>query len=404
MNILVVCQHYWPEQFQITTICEELAKRGHEVTVLVGLPNYPSGVIPLEYRHGKNRIQEKKGVKIVRVREVPRKSGAISLAINYYSYSQAAAQQTKRLSEDFDVIFAYQLSPVLMAIPAVKYKQRTGAPLLLYCLDLWPESMKVMLGNRYSFLLSHYEKVSKEIYNSADIVALQSSAFAGYFKQVHEISEDKLVYLPQFATSEYLDMDFEQEHEGISFVFLGNIGRAQDIFCILNALLSMSHKTGFRVHFVGDGARLEAAKRFVAENLLDDRVFFHGQQSFSKMPEYYSLADACLLTLDGSNWIGNTLPSKLQGYMAAGKPILAAINGGARDVIKESGCGVCVDAGDAQNFARIIDDFIDNPEVYRHCGAAGREYFKMNFTCERFIESLEKLLKNLVERKTSAQR
>ena len=146
MKILVVCQHYWPESFQITAICEDLVKRGHEVTALVGLPNYPTGNIPEEYRNGGNRYQEKDGVKIIRAEEVGRKPGIWGRARNYYSYANSAKHKTRELDGDFDVVFAYQLSPVMMAEPAVAYKKRTGAPVLLYCCELWPESMKVLIG------------------------------------------------------------------------------------------------------------------------------------------------------------------------------------------------------------------------------------------------------------------
>lgn len=403
MKILVVCQHYWPEQFQITPICEELVKRGHEVTVLTGLPNYPSGRIPEEYRRGRNRTQTRHGVDILRVHEIPRKSHAVALGLNYYSYSCAGVCKARKLPDDFDVIFSYQLSPVLMANPAIAYKRRTGVPLLLYCLDLWPESMKVILGNRENPLFSHYQKVSKRVYEAADLIAVQSPSFFDYFKGVHEISDDRLRYLPQFADSEYLDQVFYEEHEGVNFTFLGNIGLAQNVSCILNAVLHMKNKTDFNVHFVGEGSFLEEARNFARKHDLTDRVCFHGRQDYSKMPQYYALADACLLTLDGSNWVGTTLPSKLQGYMAAGKPVVAAINGGAREVIEASGCGVCVSAGDTLGLARIMDDFIDNREDYQECGKAGRKYFKENFTSERFFGGLEELLLQLAERKNDVQ-
>lgn len=403
MNILVVCQHYWPEQFQITSICEGLVERGHEVTVLAGLPNYPSGIIPEEYRHGRNRRQVHEGVNIIRVHEIPRKSHAVGLALNYYSYSNAGVRAIKKLPEDFDVVFSYQLSPVLMANPAVAFKRHTGTPLLLYCLDLWPESMKVLLGNRDNLLISHYRKTSKRIYDAADLIAVQSPSFCDYFKEVHGISDDRLEYLPQFADSQYLKRSFHKDHEGVNFVFLGNMGFAQNISCILEAVRCMNHKAGFSVHFVGEGSCLETSKHFVRLHGLEDRICFHGRQDYSKMPTYYEIADACLLTLDGGNWVGTTLPSKLQGYMAAGKPVIAAIDGGAREVIEASGCGACTSANNARGLAHIMDDFIDNFSEYEKCGNAGREYFEMNFTSDRFFKRLEKLLTQLVERNHDVQ-
>ena len=90
MRILMVCQHYWPERFQVTEVCEELARRGHEVTALVGIPNYPTGVVPMEYRDGGNRDQWVNGVHVVRCEEVPRSPGILGLARNYLSYMKGA--------------------------------------------------------------------------------------------------------------------------------------------------------------------------------------------------------------------------------------------------------------------------------------------------------------------------
>lgn len=398
MKVLVVCQHYWPEDFQVTAVCEELVRRGHEVTALVGLPNYPSGNVPEEYRKGRNRKQEKDGVSIVRSFEFGRRPGFIGLALNYYSYARSATRKATWLSGDFDVVFAYQLSPVMMAEPAVAYKERTGAPLLLYCCDLWPESMKVMLGERLPFLLRHYRKVSGRIYGRADLIAVQSSAFADYFGQEHGIPGERIRYVPQFAPSKFLDQDFScDDHPGVNFVLMGNIGRAQSIPCILEAVGRMRHDHGFTVHFVGDGACLEEARGLARRNALDDRVAFHGRRPFSEMPDYYRMADACLLALDGSTWVGSTLPSRLQGYMAAGKPIIAAIDGGARDVIEESGCGKAVDAGDAEGLAALMDGFIDDPGAFSGCGEAGRRYFEGHFMREQHVDTIERLLKEIAD-------
>ena len=398
MRVLVVCQHYWPEDFQVTAVCEELVRRGHEVTALVGLPNYPSGVVPGEYRRGRNRRQEKDGVSIVRAFEVGRGRGAVRLALNYYSFARSAARVAKSLPDDFDVVFAYQLSPVMMAEPAVAYKRKSGVPLLLYCCDLWPESMKVMLGNRLPLLLKHYEKVSGRVYGQADLIAVQSSAFPDYFAQTHGIAGGRIRYVPQFAPSKFLDQDFSCDaHAGVNFVLMGNIGRAQSVPCILEAVARMRNDRGFAVHFVGDGACLQEARDIVRRLGLDDRVVFHGRRPFSEMPSYYRMADACLLALDGSTWVGTTLPSRLQGYMAAGKPILAAINGGARDVIEESGCGRAVDAGDSEGLAALMDGFVDDPEAFSACGEAGRRYFKDHILREQHVDAIEMLLEEIVD-------
>ncbi|OUO91811.1 hypothetical protein B5F40_02975 [Gordonibacter sp. An230] len=398
MRILAVCQHYWPEDFQVTAVCEDLAARGHDVTVLAGLPNYPSGVVPPEYRRGGRRREERGGVSIVRAWEVGRRPGALGLAANYYSFALSAKRLAGRLDDGFDVVFAYQLSPVMMAVPAVAYKRLHGAPLLLYCCDLWPESMKVMIGERFPWLLERYRRVSKEIYAAADVIAVQSSAFCEYFERVHSISGEAVRYVPQFASDEYLGEDFSREpSDRVNLVLMGNMGRAQNLPVVVSAFARMRNRDRATLHLVGDGACLGQAKRLAAELGVGEDVVFHGRRPYSEMPRYYRMADACVLSLSGDSWVGATLPSRLQGYMAAGKPVLAAIGGGARWVIEESGCGRAVDPGDVEGYASIMDEFVEGRSAFDGCGERGRAYFAEHFTRARHVDAIEGMLEELAE-------
>ena len=144
MKILVVCQYYYPEPVRITDICEELVKKGHEVTVLTGIPNYPMGVIYDGYKQGEKRNETINGVHIIRNFTVGRRTGVIWRSINYFSYSVFATLKIRRLDKDFDVVFVNQLSPVMMAWPAIRYKKKYNKRLVLYCLDLWPESLEAV--------------------------------------------------------------------------------------------------------------------------------------------------------------------------------------------------------------------------------------------------------------------
>ena len=132
MRILVVCQYYYPENFQITPICEQLAADGHDVTVVTGLPNYPTGIIPEEYKTG-HRDEVLNGVHVIRCHEIGRKKGVAYLALNYLSFVRSSLSMVRKLPDDFDVVFVYQLSPVLMGLSALKYSKRHNKPLFLYC-------------------------------------------------------------------------------------------------------------------------------------------------------------------------------------------------------------------------------------------------------------------------------
>lgn len=404
MKILMICQHYWPEHFQITEVCEELVRRGHDVTALVGVPNYPTGVVPDEYLDGKNRLQEHNGVHIVRVEEVPRKNGIGGLARNYFSYMVAAKRKARELPGNFDVVFAYQITPVLMAAPMRDAKRRSGCPALLYCADIWPDAVMAMLPRKLSFLLPAVKAVSTRIYNDADFVATNSSAYVKCFEQVHGFDPAKLKYVPQYAEDTYLSMELEPEPSPKArFMMMGNIGRLQDMASVLGAVNLIKRRDDFELHIVGTGSVIGDCERYVAENGLEGKVIFHGRHPFEEMPNFYRMADCCVLTLNvpGAPWISSTLPSRLQGYMAAGKPILAAISGSAAEVIHESGCGKAVPAGDSPGLAALMNDFIDNRATYAGCGEAGRAYFRNNFTKDRYMDEIESLLVAIAERKDS---
>lgn len=395
MKILVVCQYYYPENFQITPICEQLVADGHDVTVITGLPNYPTGIIPDDYKNG-HRDETINGVHVIRCHEIGRKKGAAYLALNYFSYVRSASSMVKKLSDEFDIVFVYQLSPVLMGLPALKYARKNKKPLFLYCCDLWPESMKLYVSDEKNPAFSWAKGVSKKVYSAADRIACQSTSFIPYLKKTHKIPEEKLAYIPAFADETYLLQDFTPDGNIVDFVFLGNLGIAQNLIAVLRAVEQIKNVPGFMMHFVGDGTVLDEMKKFVADHDLDKVVTFYGRRPVDEMPNFYKLADACVVSLQADNQIGLTLPGKVQGYMAAGKPIIGMIDGSAKDVIEESRCGICVAAGDVDALADAMRDFIEHREKYKDCGNRAREYFKTNFRKSIFMEKLENELERLV--------
>ena len=395
MKILFVCQHYWPEQFLSTGMCEELASRGHNVTALVGIPNYPTGVVPEDYLHGRNREQVHNGVCIVRAEEVPRKPGVVGLARNYWSYMRGADRRLADLDSGYDVIFTYQISPVLMSEPAMRAKRTFGAPVLMYCADIWPDAVLAMLPDRLKFLMPAIRRVSTGIYRGANVIATNSRAYIDCFEQVHGIERSRCRYVPQYADDAYLDMDLSAvPSDKTRFMVMGNIGRLQYLQVLMEAVDRLKGRDDFELHVVGTGSAIGYCEDFVASRGLEGRVVFHGRHPVEEMPRFYRMADACVLTLHvpGAPWISSTLPSRLQGYMAAGKPVLAAIDGSAAEVIAESGCGASVSGTDSAGFAALMADFIDNRKKYAGCGENGRAYFRENFMRDRFMNEIESLL------------
>ncbi len=394
-KILVVCQYYYPENFQITPICEQLVEDGYDVTVLTGLPNYPTGFVPNEYKAG-HRDEVVNGVHVIRCNEIGRGRGIIKLALNYGSFTLASLLKVDKLSKDFNLVLVYQLSPVLMGLPGIKYARKHKVPLLIYCCDLWPESLKMYITNEKNIIFKIVNLLSKKIYSAADIVIGQSKSFLPYLKRTHGLKDDKLIYVPGFADEKYLNQDFTSENENVNFVFLGNLGIAQNLTAVLTAVNKIKDIPGFKVHFVGDGTCINEMKEYVKNHHLKHIVVFHGRRPVEEMPKYYKLADACLVSLRADNATGLTLPSKVQGYMAAGKPIIGMIDGSAKEVIEESGCGICVNADDINGLAEVMKAFIKETERYKDCGKKGREYFKSNFRKSIVIGKLETIMDGLI--------
>ncbi|MCI9437262.1 MAG: glycosyltransferase [Lachnospiraceae bacterium] len=387
-SILVVCQYYFPENFQITPICESLVRDGYKVTVLTGLPNYPVGIVPEKYKYG-HREEIINGVHVIRCYEAGRKKGAVNLAFNYGSFLMSSMKKAGELGCEFDLVFCYQLSPVFMGLPARKYARKHKVPLLLYCCDIWPESVKMYIQDEKNPVFKIVKDISRQVYQSADRVIVQSTSFISYLRKTHRIERNKISYIPAFADEAYLKEDFSMENGTTDFMFLGNLGIAQDLISVLEAVKIIRDIPGLKVHFVGDGVCLEQMKRFVKAESLENIVTFYGRRPVEEMPIFYKLADICLVSLKADNATGYTLPSKVQGYMAAGKPILGMIDGSARDIIEESECGICVSAGDINGLAKAMRTFMEEPEKYKDCGMKGREYFMKNFAKAICIAKIE---------------
>lgn len=393
MKILVVCQYYYPEQFRINDICKRLVSDGHSVTVLTGLPNYPDGKIPIEYRWFKKRNETIDGVNIVRCFEVGRGKSTLKLGLNYLSYAISASIKVLVLKKDFDIVFVNQLSPITMAIPAIAYKKIFKQQLFLYCLDLWPDSLAAAGINKNSVLFKIMFRISKKIYKNTDKIAITSKSFGLYFEKVLKMKTKEIEYLPQYAEKMFERVKYNmQESKVKNMVFAGNVGEMQSVETIVLAANEIKKRNDVHFHIVGGGSSLKGCKDLARKHQLTN-ISFYGQRPLSEMPKFYKLADAMLITLKGNEFISYTLPGKLQSYMAAGKPVIGAINGETRRVIEESKCGLCCEAEDYKSFARIINEFVDSNMAQSYFAQNSFDYYQLHFNEYRFYEKLYKIIK-----------
>ena len=402
MKILIISQYYFPEQFQINEIAPELVMRGHDVTVLCGVPNYPKGVVFDGYENEekvKDREREyfeKTGVRVIHVEQVPRGKNPISLIRNYISFVRNSRKSVRILEKDFDVVLGYQLSPITSMYAALEYKKQTGTPVMYYTLDLWPVSAEAMLKSKKNPAFLWVKRISKKLYLGADRVVVTSRPFIDYLQKEIGYPVERMSYLPQHANMGMIDDDLSAEDNGVAdFMFAGNLGKGQRLDVIIKAAKILGNRKDYMIHLVGDGRMRGELENMVREYGLEDNVTFYGNQKREDMPRFYKMADALLITLRGNNEVGDTMPGKLQMYMTTGKPIFGAINGAANEVIKEARCGSCVKAGDYEGLAKLMKFYIENPADYQICGSNAREYFKRHFTLDIFMDGIEKELESL---------
>ncbi|MCI8541123.1 MAG: glycosyltransferase family 4 protein, partial [Erysipelotrichaceae bacterium] len=322
-KILVVSQYYYPEEFQINAICEGLVKLNYHVDVITGLPNYPEGHILKDYKRFKNRKEVHNGVFIERNSEVGRRNSAIFLILNYISFSLLSSLKYLFKKKQFDLVFIYQLSPVLSALPGIILGKRYGKPVVLYCCDIWPESIKTLGIGENNLIFKLGKVLSHYVYKNCNKIIVQSPSFINYFKDEIGIDKSKVEYIPQFADTIYLKQDYYTDNMVKNIVFLGNIGYAQNLELLIDSLEYVK-KDNYKIHLVGSGSDLKRLENQVNEKGLAKKVIFYGRQPVEKMSDFYKIADICFLSLRIDNKTGLTIPSKLQGYMAAGKPVLAA--------------------------------------------------------------------------------
>lgn len=405
MNILVISQNFYPDNFQINQIVKSWETMGINVTVLTSLGDYTTGYTNPKYLHHKNYNESYYGSCVHRVYTIPRHKGAFWRSLNYLSFVLSSSFWSMITKKKFDIVYVYELSPVTQIIPAIIYSYfHNHIPIAVYVLDIWPESVKAMDIKENTLLFFIIHKLSAFLYKHVSGLAVSSPSFKKYLCTVDDV-KNKIIFIPQYHNILNLDnakLAFKKLNDVTDFVFTGNIGLAQDLETVVlavNYLVKCGLGNKFRVHLVGYGSDFNNLLRMVHNNKLDKNIIFYGRQPYCKMINYYKAADACLLTLSGKSKIGLTIPSKLQAYMSSGKPIIAAIDGDAQKIIKNSNCGFYTNAGNYIGLAKKIVEFIRLPNDKKSkLGENGKNYFIHHYLKKQFnIKTLE-WMSNLIKK------
>ena len=398
MNILVVSQYFWPENFRINDLVQELKARGHDLTVLTGLPNYPTGQWFSGYglsAVGRNSWNK---VNVVRVPVMRRMSAkGWQLALNYLSFAFSASLFGPMLCRGkFDLIFVFEPSPFTVGVPGMVMRKIKRAPMLFWVQDLWPESLIATGAVRSQTILTIVGRMVRAIYRRCDQVLVQSMGFIEPAVKAGARREN-IRYFPNWAEDFYHPFklspnaaQFSEVPEGFCIIFAGNLGTAQSLETIIGAAELLRNINGIQWVVIGDGRRHDWMKSEIRRKGLDQTVHFLGRKPPEEMPKYFALADVLLATLRAEPVFSLTIPSKIQTYLACGRPIVAALDGEGARIINESGGGIAVNAGDAAGLARAVKQMYDmSPQERNLIAKKARIYYEDHFDRKKLVQQLE---------------
>ena len=397
-RVLLATQYFYPENFKGNDIAFELSKRGYNVEVLTGIPNYPEGKYPKGYGIFRKRIETIGGVKVFRIFQTPRKTGFTYLVINYVSFVVSSVFWVLFFfcfKKRYDAIFFQQLSPATSCVPAVLLSKIKNTPLYTWVLDICPDSVTSTLVNKGKIIEPEIKKLVDWMYRASNKLLISSKGMANLIDRDADYSE-KIVYFPNWS-DDLKAMTMEEIPElpkGYIIMMAGNIADGLGIDRLVALLCEMKDTPEAKFIFVG-GGNLQKQMEDECKRKKLNNVYFMGKQPFSKMPAFYAKADAMLLTLKATTLphLDATVPARLQGYMAGGKPVLAMIGKGASDLINEANCGYAVPAGEYKKLAAYIKNTVlKNREAFAKKGENGRMYYEQHFMKEECITNLEKIM------------
>ncbi len=411
MKILLVSQYFWPERFRVNDLVVGWQERGHDVTVLTGLPNYPTGRLYSGYSLFGPARERFGNSEIVRVPLVTRGRGSrLRLAANYVSYAAAASTLGAfRCRGPFDCVFVYQLSPFTVGIPAAVMKRIFAAPMALWIQDLWPESLAAVGAVRSRMVLNAVGRMVEWTYRRCDMVLVQSRRFEPAVMD-RGVGRDRLRYLPNWCEGFYQPVLPEEHSEeraalpdGFVFMFAGNLGDAQALDTIVGAADKLRARSDLHWVFLGEGSRRCELQREIEKKGLQGNVHWLGSKPAEQMPRWFAAADALVVTLSRGPAMALTVPVKVQSYLACAKPILAAIDGEAGRVVNDAGAGLVGPAEDSGQLAANAAALAAMSAPQREAmGRRGRDYFLAHFEREQLIDRLDGWLASLSSASSAA--
>lgn len=407
-HILVVSQYFYPETFRINDMAMEWVKRGYKVTVLTGIPNYPSGKFFEGYGYHSHRKEQWNGIEIIRIPLIPRRTGSIGMVANYFSFVISGWWWNIMTDIRADLVFTFEVSPMTQALIGVWYAKKHHIPHFLYAQDLWPENVEMVAGIRCKAVIYPIDCMVDYIYRNTDQIFTTSKSFVEtIINRKVKVDKKKVHYWPQYAEEFYRPLDREEvrktarenpsdpvqlipEDGSFKIAFTGNIGRAQglDILPKVATRLKSCHTENLiKFVMVGDGRFREAFEEEIRRRNVTDSFIMIPRQEPTEIPKLLACCDAAFLPYSDKK----TIPAKLQSYMACEMPIIASAEGEIEKIIIESGCGISCKFGNVEELVQGIRK-LENLLWKEELGKKSRIYFEKYFTKKSLMDEMDQYL------------
>lgn len=391
-HILVISQYFYPETFRINDMCQEWVKRGHKVTVITGIPNYPMGKFFDGYGYTKKRKEIWNGINIVRIPLIPRGKTSIGMVANYLSFVASGYIVNIFTDVKADYVFTFEVSPMSQALIGCWYAKKHHVPHYLYVQDLWPENVITVTGISNPVIIKPINKMVDYIYANSDQIFTTSPSFAETIcSRLVKVNQKKVHYWPQYAEEFYHPCERKMikeipDDDSFKVIFTGNIGTAQGLE-ILPKAAELLKEENIKFVIVGDGRYLKEFNNEIKQRKVQKKFIMIPRQPAERIPELLCACDAAFLSFQNDPLWKKTIPAKLQSYMACGMPIIASAEGETERVIKKSNCGVCCKIGDVDGLSDCIRKLAD--QDISKMADNSRKYFEKYFNKQNLMDEMD---------------
>jgi glycosyltransferase involved in cell wall biosynthesis len=398
VRILFITHYFPPEvgapQSRLHDLASALGRRGHQVTVLTGFPNYPDGVINSQYRGRWFQIEEFDAMRVIRTAVYPAPNrGVVRRLLNHASFALSCIVSSRRAGSADAVVV--ETPPLFTAAAGVVVAHLKRAGTVLHVADLWPDAVIALGAMHNRAAIAGARAIERFAYRHADLIAVPSPGF-GHSLVARGLPSQKVIDVPHGVDPRRFPVDPSSEPVSGRVVYCGTIGMGQATGTLIEAARTLQD-SGSRCEFViaGDGAE-RAQVAASADGL--DRVTFVGRLPRDELAALLATAQVTVATQRDVPLLADALSTKVLEYMASARPVVGAVSGWTAEVIERAGAGIVCPPERPEELAQAIGQLAADPAGAREMGLSGRRYVERHLTRDVAVERLEAALETIARR------